>query len=270
VTGRSSIWILGQGYVGTALALLLARRGIGCQSSWRSRPSLNLDLPEVHQFRLDTSDMSVQDLTAAELVNSCLRGLCPDDRVLCTFPLATADRVDPVAATLASGILARRAHLVLLSSTSCYLKAAGLVTEGDVRCVQRQRFQVEESLRQLGAMLVPLSGLYGGDRDPCAWLTRGATKVGSGAVNLIHHDDAAHCLAAILAAPRAGDIINVASGTVLTWAEIGHVCAQREGRPAERISAESIDPSCVRVISNEKLLSHYPQLRHHSFRRFAE
>lgn len=260
------IWIIGQGHVGTALAALLSARKVPCRASRRRAPDPALVISGAEAFRLDTADAHLRGLNPSDLRETCLPGLSASDRVLFTFSLAKPDgSIDAVALQLCEEVLGRGANLILLSSTSCYVKDEGEVTEADERRVALGRFQAEESLRLKGAMLVPLAGLFGGDRDPCSWLARGLIKNGQSGVNLIHHDDVAVCLAEILTDPRAEEVVNVSSGQSVGWDEICLGC-QKRGRLSPDFKSGAAGGSAPRrVISNEKLLGLYPRLRHHQF-----
>lgn len=262
-----TIWIIGQGHVGTALAALLSSRQIPCRASRRRSLERDLVLPGVDAFQLNTAEVRLRDLSSSDLLKTCLPGLSASSRVLFTFSLVMPDgSLDEVAVQLGEGILSCGAGLILLSSTSCYARQEGVVSEADERRGASVRFQAEESLRRKGAMLVPLAGLFGGDRDPCSWLARGLVKRGQSSVNLIHHDDVAVCLAEILSDPRAGDLVNVSSGRSLRWDEICLACQKKGRLPPDFGSRRAVGSSVCRVISNEKLLSLYPRLRHHQFR----
>lgn len=169
--------------------------------------------------------------------------------------------------------------ICLLSSTSAYLQPSGVVTESSAWDSEHPRYAAEEELRQqLGATVIPLAGLFGHGRDPLRWLADGRIKDLSGAVNLIHHEDAGLCVATILSDPllQRGERINVATGELHWWAELALVhritpAGMTPAQVADALSAARYSQSTggfrARLISNDKLLERYGELRSLSFRR---
>lgn len=168
----------------------------------------------------------------------------------------------------------------VLSSTSAYRQASGVVSEESPWDTSQARFAAEEELRlSIGATVIPLSGLFGPGRDPLVWLAEGRIRDLSGSVNLIHHDDAGVCVAEILKRPRRGERINVASGELHWWAALAH---EHRIVPPGLTRAQVADALARcghsqvgglvsgRLISNAKLLASYEDLRSLIFRRVGD
>jgi hypothetical protein len=204
--------------------------------------------------------------------------------VLLTFPITGEG--DPSLAFSYSmtrhlkDLVASGTKLCILSSTGAYLQRSGVVSESSQWNLDDPRFGAEETLRQeLGATVIVLSGLFGGDRNPLDWLASGRIRNLGGSVNLIHHQDAGICVAAIMRRPIEGQRINVVSGELHWWAQLaldhqvfppGLHAASVSEMLAEVRRSLAIDPLRERVISNALLLEQYPELRQLNFRRVGD
>lgn len=191
--------ILGCGYVGRALADALPQ---ACFT--HSNPEKALANGGVY-FRLDDRD-SWGNLPAAE-------------NIIWTFPAMPDVLVREFYATLSRSYQ----RLWVYGSTSCYLTQENdeLVTESHPLDMSQARVRSEEYLRQQGATVLVLSGIYGPDREPLNWLRSGRIRSLQKRVNLIHRDDiVAITLHLLQNNGLAGERINLSDGHSRRWSEI--------------------------------------------------
>lgn len=118
------------------------------------------------------------------------------------------------------------AGLIVLGSTSAYRapdtadSPAATVTEASPLDLNQPRVQGEEWLREHGATVLRLAGIFGPGREPVRWLEKGLIKDGAKLVNLIHVDDIVAVIAHLIAHPRPGARVNVANGESPAWREL--------------------------------------------------
>jgi nucleoside-diphosphate-sugar epimerase len=175
--------------------------------------------------------------------------------VVWTFPAA------PLAAVQAfyEAHLNAAANLIVLGSTSAYLAPESAespfvtVTEQTPLDMSQPRVQGEEWLRQQGATVLQLAGIFGPGRDPADWLKRGLIKDGAKLVNLIHVDDIVAVITHLLAHTRPGERINLADGEAPPWRELV-ARFRRDGRlPAEFTLPESGPEQHGKRVDNHRL-----------------
>ncbi len=120
--------------------------------------------------------------------------------------------------------LANVERLFVYASTSCYLthKPDEWINETQPLDLSRERVAGEEWLREQGATILVLAGIYGPNRHPQDWLEKGLITTPDKRVNLIHVDDIVAItgrLLAMVSNPR-GERFNLADGRALRWREI--------------------------------------------------
>ncbi|MGE0373402.1 MAG: hypothetical protein AB7Q01_16195 [Gammaproteobacteria bacterium] len=159
------------------------------------------------------------------------------------------------------------AGLIVLGSTSAYraVDAAGspasTVTEQTPLDLAQPRVQGEEWLRERGATVLQLAGIFGPGRDPVGWLQRGLIKDGAKLVNLIHVDDIVAVIAHVLVQPLPGARINVGNGEPLPWRELA-ARFRADGRlPADFVLPETGPQEFGKRIDNRLLCSLLPDHR---------
>jgi hypothetical protein len=112
------------------------------------------------------------------------------------------------------GYLSKVKQIVVYSTTGIYGNAIPAATvdetcpltgEGRAGISPNPRVPGELFLQERGATVLPLSGLYGYDRQPINWLRRGMIKNGTKLVNLVHCDDVIRITRAVLALPLRSD-----------------------------------------------------------------
>lgn len=195
--------------------------------------------------------------------------------VVMTFP------AQPLAAVKSfhDAQLSQAASLIALGSTSAYRlsgqRAAGPGADfdtsapdaGDVVDVEeaspldmtRERVCGEEWLRQQGASVLQLAGIFGPGRDPASWLNRGRIRDGAKLVNLIHVEDIVFVIAELLAHPRPGLRINLANGEPIAWRDL-KARLVRSGRvPADPVLEESMSGTYGKRVLNGLLRAMMPE-----------
>ncbi len=126
-----------------------------------------------------------------------------------------------------------RAHsVIVLGSTSAYRVEEGpaaalppVVTEDRPLDPAQPRVEGEEWLREQGAVVLQLAGIFGPDRQPLDWVRRGRIRNGNKRVNLIHVDDILAVLESVAGRIGSPDVprglrINVANGAPAVWNDL--------------------------------------------------
>lgn len=115
-------------------------------------------------------------------------------------------------------------NLLVYASTSCYQVDAkdAIVSENSALDFSRTRVSGEEYLRQQGAAILVLSGIFGPQREPVNWLRKGRIKHFNKIVNLIHRDDIVDITCFLLENRIApfGERLNLTNGHYHRWSDI--------------------------------------------------
>lgn len=163
--------------------------------------------------------------------------------VIWTFP---AEPVEAVQAFY-DAYLTEATNLIVLGSTSAYLvqetaeSPVVTVTEQTPLDLTQSRVQGEEWLRNQGATILQLAGIFGPGRDPAGWLQRGLIRDGAKLVNLIHVDDIVAVIAHLLAHPLPGERINTANGEAVAWRELA-ARLKHDGRVSANLALPESGP----------------------------
>ena len=146
-------------------------------------------------------------------------------------------------------VLQKCRRVLVYGSTSCYLNLLDneSVNERNILDLTKARVKCEEFLRQKGATILALSGIYGPGREPINWLRQGRIRSTRKRVNLIHRDDIVDISWYLLTENRLpkGERINLSDGCSRRWSEI-----------AEHYSISIDDNHSMagsKIISNAKL-----------------
>jgi nucleoside-diphosphate-sugar epimerase len=230
-----SLLILGAGYVGERLRAAHA---------------------SVTATRRQADDTSIRfDLAAQET----WEGLPAADAVVWTFPAAPVE----LARRFRDHALRHVKNLIVLGSTSAYLtrEPDEWVSEETPLDLAQPRVAGEESLRQSGATVLQLAGIWGPGRDPIRWLLDGRVRNGLKHVNLAHVDDILAAISAVIAAPRPGERLNVCDGEPRRWRE--HVAAlAAEGRLPPAFELPETPPGLdSKRVRNDRLRAMLPAHR---------
>lgn len=217
----TSTLILGRGYVGSALTARIPHAEFTHSTQLQAKATGSIYF-------------SLED-------RSSWRNLPPVDDIIWTFPAAPLDRVREFHQSTLQGCK----RLLVYGSTSCYLTGEDdeTVTEDSALNLSKERVQGEEYLRQNGATLLVLSGIYGPGREPVEWLRKGRIGSLQKRVNLIHRDDIVAISAYLLAENRlpSGERINLSDGQSCRWSEIAEhfsiaVSDKNTGATSKRVS----------------------------------
>jgi nucleoside-diphosphate-sugar epimerase len=166
-----------------------------------------------------------------------------------TFPAEPLVQVDAFADVLFKD----QRRVVVIGTTSSYLPSQEdeVVAESSPLDLNRPRVQGEEHLRSRGAMIVRAAGIYGPGRNPLDWLRRGVPSKGENLVNLIHVEDLADALVAVLDSAPAGEHYCASDGIPRRWNDIA-VWARERGYVKEVLFGAE---RSSKRISNAKLLA---------------
>lgn len=142
----------------------------------------------------------------------------PYDALVVTFPPQAA------AAALWPWVHGLARRRVLLGTTSIYARAsdcsAPVLTEASPLEEEHPRRALEEAFGAAGGLIVRLSGLYGGARNPVRWIREGRVGNERRQLNLVHRDDVAEALLGLLALPAPRPVYNLADGERHTLGQI--------------------------------------------------
>ncbi len=171
--------------------------------------------------------------------------------VVWTFPAAPIDRVRE----FYERHLKAARSLIVLGSTSAYRTGAPdqTIDENSPVDTDQPRVQGEEWLKQHGAVILRLAGIFGPDRTPLNWLKKGLIKNGRKRLNLIHLDDILAAVEAITIHGLRGITLNGANGESPTWNEIV-ARYQKAGELPEDFSLPQEDPGAIsKLVDNQRL-----------------
>jgi nucleoside-diphosphate-sugar epimerase len=218
--------ILGKGYVGKVLAE---------------------HLPEAYCTRRKKTHPGILafDLEVKSTWNAIPKDL---DNVIWTFPATPIEMVKE----FYEAKLFNCKNIIVLGSTSRYIvkREKSLVDETNPFDSTILRVQGEEFLREQGATLLVLAGIYGPDREPVSWLYKGLIRNPRKLLNLIHVDDIVTIVKHFISSPENGEVFNLSDGVARSWDEIGERAGFHFRMPGER--------EVNKIIKNEKILSRLP------------
>jgi hypothetical protein len=240
--------VLGKGFVGRALCSTIE----GCVGTSRfpTKNVLHFDLNERKTWSVLDNFQSV----------------------VWTFPCASDNSLNPSPAIEFYSEKLKSKNVVIFGTTSCYQAVNSsllqFVTEETTLC-HDTRTQTEESLRKMGANIFCLSGLWGETKLPLHWIQKGLIKSSFGCVNLIHEADIAHIIKLYFESPaQRGMRVNVSSGVPYYWKYLlQHYAITKELSESvlENLNCSST-PRPSKLVSNQKLISLFPELKQHTFR----
>lgn len=137
----------------------------------------------------------------------------------------------------------------IYASTSCYQVKFNeeLISEESDLVINSPRVECEEWLRQQGATVVTLSGIFGPNRMPENWLKKGLIKNANKTLNLIHVDDIVELTYQFIQCDLKGERINLSNGEKIYWYQL----AEQYGIECPKLELDRFN----KFIGNEKLLS---------------
>ena len=144
-------------------------------------------------------------------------------------------------------------NLIVLGSTSRYIikRQKQRIDEDSPIDTSILRVQGEEFLKQQGATILALAGIYGPDRDPVNWLYKGLIRNPKKMLNLIHLDDIISILDHFVHSPTKGETFNLSDGEAKSWMEIGEKAGFHFRMPGER--------ELSKIIINKKIKDRLPK-----------
>jgi len=209
-----SISIAGLGWLGLSFAQSLLSHGYLVKGSVSSvEKALKLQKSGFDAYRLELSERELRGEVNALLANA--------DILVIMIPPGLrrstgSDYVLKMVHLLEAIEKYELEKVILVSSTSVYSDAQGIVTEKDIPLPSteagRQLLQVEQlyfNAPFIESTIVRFGGLIGGSRQPVRYLTgREGLSNGEAPVNLIHRNDCIAILSAIIKQDAFGHIFN--------------------------------------------------------------
>lgn len=244
--------VLGCGWLGLALAAELVRRGHVVKGSVTHADKLDgLSAVGVRGHRLE--------LTPA--LEGDVEGFFDADALVVTLPPkrseAGARERYPAQIREALEHVPADSHIVFTGSTSVYPELSRVVTEadagGDVSESGQAVLEAEALLRDRGAAILRLAGLYGYDRQPGRRLAGRDITGGDAPVNLVHRDDVVDVLVRVLEQNLRDVTLNVCADRHPTRREVYTRQVERLGLPAPRFTKPHAQD--YKIIGNEALKS---------------
>lgn len=194
------------------------------------------------------------ELSNRETWHESILGLPADGIVLWTFPAACSEQEELLAVELYDRFF-REHRVVIYGSTSSYLVGTEgeWVTEETPLNLAQVRTRTEEKLRQKGACILQLAGIFGPGRDPVKWYEKGYIQTGLSYLNLIHLRDIVSITQQMFSLEKiAGERFNLSNGKPKTHFEIVDELKERNLLPSDFSLPIAHKPDSKRV-SNEKI-----------------
>lgn len=194
------------------------------------------------------------ELSKRNTWNESVLTLPPDGIVLWTFPAACSDDEESIAIELFDRFFHSH-RVVIYGSTSSYLVSSQdeWVTENTPLNMSQVRTRTEEKLRQKGACILQLAGIWGPGRNPIQWYEKGYIKAGLSYLNLIHLRDIASITMRIFFLEKVfGERFNLSNGTPKTHIEIVDRLKDR-GILTHDFSIPCVNKIDSKRVSNEKI-----------------
>jgi len=209
-----TVAIAGLGWLGMSFAQRLQILGYHIKGSVTSIQKANsLQRSGIDAFQVEISETGVTGSVQAFLSNA--------DYLVIMIPPGIrrntgADYVIKMSHFLAEIEKSSVTKVILVSSTSVYNDAQGIVTEKTIpkptSLAGKQLLEVENiffSSKKLNVSIVRFGGLFGGSRQPARYLAgRKALRNGNAPVNLIHRDDCIGILLEIIKQEAFGHLFN--------------------------------------------------------------
>lgn len=154
---------------------------------------------------------------------------------------------------------------VLLGTTGSYLREgrSPVITEATAVKPDHPRRPAEESFVASGGVLLRLSGIYGGPRNPLRWIEQGRVGYERRQVNLVHCGDIAAAVAAVFMRKPKSGLYNVSDGQRHTWRQIIDHLVESGRLRHDRVPIlpKRIDS----FVENRRFVGEYPDFRFRDF-----
>jgi len=243
---RKVVLLGGLGYTGRVLSSLLSEQGHSVVSTTRSAKE---ERPAETQASLVWFDL---------LDEQSWHNIPSTDWLVWLFPAEPLDSIARISPLIKEG----NRRVVVIGTTSSLISTVVYeqVTEEVPLKLALPRVAGEELLRGLGANVLRSAGIYGPGRNPLDWLRRGGIQLGN-YVNLIHVEDLASAILAVLESSVSGKQYIVSDGTPRRWADIAAWAAGKKF--ILKSAAQAVQSHSSRRLSNARLLSEIQPAFHH-------
>jgi nucleoside-diphosphate-sugar epimerase len=242
--------VLGCGWLGLPLARELVTRGHAVRGSVTSADKLAaLEEASVGGHRLELTPTLEGDVEEFFETNVLIITLPPKRRE----PGVEARYPAQIAAALAA--TPPETHIIFTGSTSVYPELNRTVTEedagGEIGPSGRAVLAAETLLRERGATILRLAGLYGYDRQPGRSLAGQDVQGGEARVNLVHRDDVLRVILQVIEEDVRATTLNVCADRHPTRRVVYTRQAERFGFvPPRFVEPHERD---YKLVSSEKL-----------------
>jgi nucleoside-diphosphate-sugar epimerase len=242
--------VLGCGWLGLPLARELVTRGHSVRGSVTHADKLAaLAEAGVRGHRLELTPAPEGDAEGFFEAETLIITLPPKRRE----PGVETRYPAQLAAVLAATPL--ETHIIFTGSTSVYPELNRTVTEedagGEIGPSGRAVLAAEGLLRERGATVLRLAGLYGYDRQPGRSLAGRDVQGGDARVNLVHRDDVLRVLLKVVETPIRDTTLNVCTDRHPTRRAVYTRQAERYGFAPPRFVAPH--ERAYKLVSSEKL-----------------
>jgi nucleoside-diphosphate-sugar epimerase len=253
---RSTISLLGCGWLGFPLAALLLQKNFNVKGSTTTPEKIPvLEKAGIFPFLLNSSEqLTGEDITA----------FFESDILFLSIPFKRS-LPDPklyqrqISSVLKAVEKSRIKQVIFTSATSVYPSSLADAREDSVFGADHPRSQVlldvENMLlnnRSFTTVILRLAGLYGGERQIGKFLSgKVLSDDGSSPVNLIHRDDCLGIISRIIVENQLSGIFNLVSDQHPSQKELYTQAATRMGLPVPQFSGNKGES--VKVISNMKI-----------------
>jgi nucleoside-diphosphate-sugar epimerase len=253
---RSTVSILGCGWLGTALGRSLLRKGWKVKGSVASTQSYN---------RLEVSGISAFYVKAkAKSLTVDYNSFFNTDVLIVSIPPTRTDCVEDSYPQKIEQVIAKVQEqnikkVLFISSTSVYESKNTEVKEGDEgtpeKASGRALLKAEKLLLDNPAFqttVIRFGGLIGYDRNPAHFVQHRNAPVFDSPVNLIHRDDCVNIITQIIEKDLWGEIFNASSPEHPGRKEFYSKAAKISDLP---IPVFSKDKGSYKVINSDKLIN---------------
>lgn len=192
------------------------------------------------------------------------------DKVLWTFPAASNELEIEFVTNLYEKYFVDK-KTIILSSTSAYLteKNDQIINENSPINLANPRFNAEEKLRKMGALILHLSGIIGPNRIPRNWYNQNKVLFGLNTLNYIHVDDIIYFIDSLFEKFESFQRFNLTSADYKSHNQILNLLKQR------RIISEKIKIPFTNLskdskrVDNKKILE-YLECGNYKFKKYPE
>ena len=254
---KTTVSIIGCGWLGYPLALFLKEKGYKVKGSSRNEQKLlKLETEGIEPFKIEVKNRLIGENISSFFDSEILIINIPPGR---RHPNVETYHPLQIKAIIEAASKGQVQKVLFVSSTGVYGNENKIVTEEDalrpIRNSGKALVIIEKylnSLKQLDITIARMAGLVGGDRKAGRFLA-GKTNIPNGGalVNMVHRDDCIRVLYEIVRQEKWGKIYNICADKHPTRKAFYKAQAKKDGFEAPHFVDES--EGSYKIISNEKM-----------------